>query len=97
MFTILAHNDKVLKQKSTIQQKKFNKLLNDKKLQHDPEKIIFNYPSYVLSEAEKCLFQKGLNFIIPPESILSILSYFAEIFVTLRFFLQKSRFYEVKH
>ena len=63
----LGHNDKVLKQKSTIQQKKFNNLLKDKKPQHDPEKIIFNYSSYVLSEAEKSLLQKGLNFSIPPK------------------------------
>ena len=39
----LGDNDKVLKQKSTIQQKKFSNLLKDKKPQHDPEKIIFNY------------------------------------------------------
>ena len=31
----LGHNDKVLKHKSTIQQKKFNNLLKDKKPQHD--------------------------------------------------------------
>ena len=32
----LGHKDKVLKQKSTIQQKKFNNLLKGKKLKHDP-------------------------------------------------------------
>ena len=56
-----------MKQKSTIQQKKFNNLLKDKKPQHDPKKIIFNYSSYVLSEAEKSLLRKGLNFSIPPK------------------------------
>ena len=56
----LGHNDKILKQKSTIQQKKFNNLLKDKKPQHDPEKIIFNYSSYVW---------KGLNFSIPPKKL----------------------------
>ena len=40
---LLGHNDKILKQRSTIQQKKFNNLLKDKKPQHDPEKIVFNY------------------------------------------------------
>ena len=34
----LGHNDKVLKQRSTIQQKKFNNLVKDQKPQHDPEK-----------------------------------------------------------
>ena len=41
----LGYNEKVLQQKSTIQQKKFNNLLKDKKPQHDPKKIIFNYSS----------------------------------------------------
>ena len=63
----LGHNEKVLKQKSTIWQKKFNNLLKDKKLQHDLEKIIFNYFSYVLTEAEKFLLVKGLNLNIPPK------------------------------
>ena len=54
-----------MKQKSIIQQKKLNNLLKDKKPQHDPEKIIFNYSRYVLSEAEKSLLLKGLHFNIP--------------------------------
>ena len=56
----LGHNDKVLKQKSTIQQNKFDNLLKDTKPQHDPEKVIL---------AEKSLFQKDLNFSIPPKKI----------------------------
>ena len=54
-------------QKSTIQQKKFNNLLKDKKLQYAPEKIIFKCSSYVLSEVEKSLLLTHLNFNIPPE------------------------------
>ena len=41
----LGYNEKVLQQKSTIQQKKFYNLLKDKKPQHDPKKIIFSYSS----------------------------------------------------
>ena len=83
---LLGHNDKVLKQKSTIQQKKFNNLLRDKKPQHDPEKINFNYSSCILSKEEKSLLLKGLNFNIPLKNLimlitLSILNYFTEIFV----------------
>ena len=48
----LGYNDKVSKHKITIQQKKFNNL-KYKKPEHDPKKIIFNYSSYVLSEAER--------------------------------------------
>ena len=65
----LGHNDEVLKQKSTIQQKKFNNLVKDKKPQHDPEKITFNYSNYILSEVEKSLLLKGLNFSIPPKKL----------------------------
>ena len=64
-----GHNDKVLKQKSTIQQQKFNNLVKDKKPQHDSEKIIFNYSSYVLSEVEKSLLLKDLNFNILPKKL----------------------------
>ena len=64
-----GHNDRVLKPESTIQQKKFNNLLKDKKLQHDPEKIISLYSRYALSKAEKSLLLKGLNFNIPPKKL----------------------------
>ena len=45
-----------------------NNLLKDKKPQHEPEKIIFSYSSYVSSEAEKSLYLKDLNFTIPPKT-----------------------------
>lgn len=47
-----GQDDKVLKHKSTIRQKKFTNVLKDKKPQDDREKIIFNYSCYVLSEAD---------------------------------------------
>ena len=52
----LGHNDKVLKQKSTIQQKKFNNLLKDEKAQHDPEKIIFLIILAMFYQKRKSLF-----------------------------------------
>ena len=36
---------------------------------HDPEKVIFNYSSHVLTESEKSLLCKGLNFAIPPNKL----------------------------
>ena len=65
----LGHNDKVLKQKSTIEQNKFNNPLKDKKPQHDPVENIFNFSSYVLLEAKKSVLQKGLNFSTPPKKL----------------------------
>ena len=33
---------------------------------HDPDKVIFNYASYKLSDLEKRLLAKGLNYALPP-------------------------------
>ena len=33
---------------------------------HDPDKVIFNYSSYKLSDLEKRLLAKGLNYALPP-------------------------------
>ena len=56
----LGSNDKVLKQKSTIQQTKFNNLLKDKKLQHEPEKIILSYSNCFIQSA-KASSSKGFK------------------------------------
>ena len=36
---------------------------------HNPEKVIFNFSSHVLSECEKSLLWKGLNFEVPPKHL----------------------------
>ena len=36
---------------------------------HDADKVIFNFSSYVLTDHEKSLLSKGLNFSIPPKGI----------------------------
>ena len=36
---------------------------------HDPDKVICNYSSHVLTENEKSLLCKGLNFAIPPKTL----------------------------
>ena len=38
-------------------------------LTHDPKEVIYNFSSYVLSETEKALLCKGLNFAIPPKKL----------------------------
>ena len=58
-----------MKHESTIQQIKLNNLFKDRKSQHDPQKIVFNFSSYVLSEVERSLILKGLNFSIPPKKL----------------------------
>ena len=70
----LGHNGNILKQKSTIQQKKFNNLLKGKKPEHYREKIIFNNTSYFLSEAKKPLLLKGSNFTILPKNLIMLIT-----------------------
>ena len=62
-------NDKILKSKSSVQQKKFYKFLQESKIENDPEKVIFNFSKYVLSDIETKLLVKGLNFCLPPKQL----------------------------
>ena len=59
---------KLLKEKKGVQDYKIAKLLVST-LTHDPKEVIYNFSSYVLSETEKALLCKGLNFTIPPKKL----------------------------
>ena len=73
-------NDKILKSKSSVQQKKFYKLLQESKTEKDPEKVIFNFSKYVLSDIEKKLLAKGFHLSsLSMLTIWSILNCFIEI------------------
>ena len=73
-------NDKILKSKSSVQQKKFYKLLQESKTENDPEKVIFNFSKYVLSDIEKKLLAKGFHLSsLSMLTIWSILNCFIEI------------------
>ena len=61
-------NDKILKSKSSVQQKKFYKRLQESKAEKDPEKAISNFSKYVVSDIERKLLTKVLNFCLPPEA-----------------------------
>ena len=70
----LVANDKSILRHDNIQKRKLKNLLeislkeviNDT---HDPNKVIFNFSSYELSEVEKSVLCKGLNFSVKPKSI----------------------------
>ena len=66
----LKRNDSVLNKARLVQE---NKLLNlGMRAAHDgndPEKVIFNYSSRVLTPNEKMLLAKGLNLSIPPKKL----------------------------
>ena len=61
--------DKVLKSKSSVQQKQFYKLLQERQTENDPKKSYFNLSEYALSDIEKKLLAKGLNFCLPPKQL----------------------------
>ena len=59
-------NDRILESKSLVQQKKFYKLVHENKMENDPGKVILNISKYELSDAEKKLLEKGLNYCLAP-------------------------------
>ena len=60
----LRHHEK-------IQHKKLSRLCGDvsKSSTPDPDKVIFNYSSRTLSDTEKNLLARGLNFSLPPRKL----------------------------
>ena len=70
----LVANDKSILHLDNIQKRKLKNILeislkeviNDS---HDPNKVIFNFSSYELSDVEKSVLCKGLNFSVKPKSI----------------------------
>ena len=66
----LNKNDKKLKNQQDIHSKKlFNLDIESSKMSHNPQKVVFNYYSHVLTESGKSLLCKGLNFAIPPDKL----------------------------
>ena len=65
----LSSNDNLLKNHDSIQQKKFNKLLTERELKQDLEKVIFNFSNASLTEVEKSILVIGLIFSLPPRKL----------------------------
>ena len=62
-------NDNSLKPHDSIQQKKFNRLLTERKPKQDAEKVIFNFSNVYLTGAEKSLLVEGLSFSLSPKKV----------------------------
>ena len=64
-------NDATLSKCKDVQMKKLYKLgyFERDKEKNDPDQVIHNFSSYVLSDEEKSLLSKGLNFSIPPKKL----------------------------
>ena len=82
----LKTNDLKLKSNSVVQQKKFCNLLKGKRSTQNPEKVIFNFSKYVLSDCEKSLLIKGLNFSMPCKKLgyVDYLQHFELFFKDIR-------------
>ena len=70
----LISNDKSLKKKREVQNKKLQRLIptfmkDVTDFKHEPDKVIFNFSPYLLTESDKSLLLKGLNFAIPPKNL----------------------------
>ena len=67
----LKGNDATLSKCQKVQQKKLYKLgyFERDKDANDPEQVIHNFSSYELSDDEKSLLAKGLNFSLPPKKL----------------------------
>ena len=63
----LFSNDKVLTKQKDIKDRKIIGLVKGSGI--DPEKVIFNYSFYVLSDNNKSLLSKGLNFSLPNKTV----------------------------
>ena len=84
----LISNDKVVTKQKDIQDRKIIGLIKGKGKGIDPEKVIFNFSSYVLSDNDKSLLSKGLNFSLPNKKVeirntSVLLSYFTMKLVIL--------------
>ena len=62
---LLISNDKILTKKKDTQDRKIIGLINGKGKGIDPENVIFIFSSYVLSDNDKSLLSKCLNFSLP--------------------------------
>ena len=65
----LGINDKKLNHHHTIQERKLFNLAREQTECNNPNEVIFNYSKYELTELEKSLLVKGLNFSLPPKNL----------------------------
>ena len=67
----LVGNDRSIFKHQNIHDKKFCKLSNSfvGDASHDPEQVVHNFSSHILTEAEKSVLCRGLQFALPPKTL----------------------------
>ena len=84
---IVSSNEKSIFKCRHVQQKKVRNLIPSYEPEtsldsHDPEKVISNFSSHILSDSEKSLLCKGLRFALPAKKIN-----YADLIITIRTFV----------
>ena len=72
LITIFTNsNDKTLSKCQKVHKKKLYDLgyFESNNGENDPDQVIYNYSSYILTDMEKSLLAKGLNFSLPPRKL----------------------------
>jgi len=64
----LDKNKRSLQKIETAQNKKLSKILEEQPT-HQANDLIFNYSSHILTDAQKSILMKGLNFALPPKKL----------------------------
>ena len=67
----LFGNDRSFSKYQNIQDKKICKLSNSVvvDVSHDPEQVIHNFSSHIVTEAEKSVLSRSLQFVLPPKTL----------------------------
>ena len=66
MFILVGNDSKLSKVRDVHNKKLYNLQLQNRYEYDDPNKVIFNYSSFKLSDLEKRLLAKGLHYTLPP-------------------------------
>ena len=74
VWNIISNNKKSILKSNYTHKRKLSNLIPGYTVKlttfsHDPNKVILNFSSYVLTENEKCLLCKELRFCIAPKKI----------------------------
>ena len=66
---LVISDDKLLTKQKQIEDRKIIRLIKGNGKGTDPEKVIFNFSSYMLSDNDNSFLPKGLHFLLPNKKI----------------------------
>ena len=66
---LVINDDKILTKQKQIEDRKIIRLIKGNGKGTDPEKVIFNFSSYMLSDNDNSFLPKGLHFSLPKKKL----------------------------